>query len=485
MFIFAAKSAQSDKSNPDWSNSTNSTDQWSEIYFSELAVIYVDAALAECGDDPPPISLLQALILTTHWTLIHGVRGRAWRYLGTCVRIAYELNLHLIDSGKPPDQCLSNSIQWCEDEERRRAWWAIWEMDVFASVIRRCPTAIDWSQNETFLPADDEKWFCGEPQASCCLELSLVDRWKALQASGNQSPKAWFIVVNSLMKEAQAISSPVGINKSASPQTDRQGSDFQAKQNITRSLEKERTSQVLQKLSTLYNTLRCFIMAMPQHLRYRNQYLSFGSSGSPSPRHLHSSIYSIHIMIQLTKLMIHKYHIFRSGSQWTGSPSNQTNRSDNDSHWQKDSASMVSRDRAFDQYFESADEILSVLHGSNENQYQYVNPFLANTIWLAAAVQLLHRELASTKAEKDLVNSNFEVLCMTYGQFVSYWNMSNTLSENLKTLATQLQSFRTTLQEHSNEQRRSHEHGNTSGVGRESNLHRKGWEQRKLTLDGE
>jgi hypothetical protein len=40
------------------------------------------------------------MILLAHGQLTQGVRGKAWRPLGTCVRLAYELNLNLVDSGR-------------------------------------------------------------------------------------------------------------------------------------------------------------------------------------------------------------------------------------------------------------------------------------------------------------------------------------------------------------------------------------------------
>jgi hypothetical protein len=135
-------------------------------------------------------------------------------------------------------------------------------MDVFASVIRRCPTGIDWSQNKTLLPIDDENWFLGKPQQSCFLELGLVDRWKALQASGNQSPKAWFIIVNSFMKEAQTIPSPIGVNRDSSEQNQMSISCIQP--------SNEQTDEARSRLATIYNSLRCFKMALPLGLKYRN-----------------------------------------------------------------------------------------------------------------------------------------------------------------------------------------------------------------------
>jgi hypothetical protein len=132
--------------------------------FLALAFKYIDEALGECGDQAPPLCILQAYIIAAHCQLTQGVLGRAWRSLGSCVRLTYEMNLHLIDMKGVGNVQEADSRQWCCDEEKRRAWWAVWEMDVFATTIRRTPTAIDWSQIETLLPVEDEYWFRNQPR---------------------------------------------------------------------------------------------------------------------------------------------------------------------------------------------------------------------------------------------------------------------------------------------------------------------------------
>jgi hypothetical protein len=117
--------------------------------------------------------------------------------------MAYEMNLHLIDSARLRSRSSQQSTtNWVQDEESRRAWWSIWEMDVFASTVRRRPTALNWSQNETYLPSSDESWYENRPISGCLLHTSITKRWKVLESSRNRSPKAWFIVVNSLMRDA-------------------------------------------------------------------------------------------------------------------------------------------------------------------------------------------------------------------------------------------------------------------------------------------
>jgi len=456
MLAFAVKERSAN--NNDHASSRNdgvSRDEGSELssHFSLLAMKYVDHAVSECQDDPLSLPLLQALILITHWLLIQGVRGRAWRYLGLCIRSAYELNLHLIDLGRGLEDNLSDPAQWCEDEERRRAWWAIWEMDVFASVIRRCPTAIDWSQNESFLPAEDDKWFRGEPQQSCILETSLVSRWKALEASGNQSPKAWFIVINSLMKEAQKISSPIGIDRALSLKPQLTARNTNSNHEGRRRPDAGPTKDAINRLYTVHNSLRCAVMALPRGLKYESQFLGFGAGdmirdGTSSRRLQYSSVYSIHLMTQLTKLMIYKYYIFRTGLIWphlAADPGRLRGQLDENNYLQKPSSGVlptVTETQALEQYFDAADETAGIIRRCFENHYKYVNPFLSNIIWLAAAVQLLHRELyPASSSDKDLINSNFELLCMTYNQFVNYWNMSTTLQKNLHTLETEFQAL--------------------------------------------
>ena len=121
---------------------TGFEDSFSSSYFATRALKYVNLAMFESEDEPLSLSLLQALILVTHWLLIQGVRAKAWRYLGIAIRSAYELNMHLIDAGRGAEDIVNmDASQWCEDEERRRAWWAIWEMDVSNS-----------HQNRTRLP---------------------------------------------------------------------------------------------------------------------------------------------------------------------------------------------------------------------------------------------------------------------------------------------------------------------------------------------
>lgn len=171
----------------------------SPSYFSHIASAQLDESVERYGDMRPPFWLLQAGILVTFYQLTLSVRSRSWKKLGDCIRYSYDLNLHIVDANHEPSTSSDRSPvdvqRWAALEERRRAWWAVWEMDVFASTIRRLPTAIDGSLNLTLLPVPDSCWFNDIYQESCFLVEDCSLRWKHLARSGNQSSKSWFIVM--------------------------------------------------------------------------------------------------------------------------------------------------------------------------------------------------------------------------------------------------------------------------------------------------
>ncbi|KAJ4174125.1 hypothetical protein NW754_004540 [Fusarium falciforme] len=406
-------------------------------YFLDLASSYTEEALKDCGDESPPLCILQAFIITAHCQLTQGVLGTAWRTLGTCVRLAYELNLHLIDMKCADRSPGIDAKTWCEDEEKRRAWWAIWEMDVFATTIRRTPTAIDWSQTETMLPAEDEYWFQGRVGPSCYLEMDPISRWRTLQNSRNQSPKAWYIVINSFMKDAQKISSPHGIpSQNQAPDGQLAGATPQAQSAVI--------DHARQKLESLGNIVQCFSLALPSHLRYRNQYLGFDArvpGQSASARQLHCSIYNIYVMTQLAKLMIHRYNVFGNAASHSGRKTRRAMSALAEKEWGRSNNRLD--DIAMRQYLEAADNILTIVNRSCDDHIQHINPFLSFTIWLASAVQLVRRGFCHPGASQSLVKSKFEVLNLTYKQCIEFWDIKPAVQQNLEALEAQLEACQT------------------------------------------
>lgn len=379
-----------------------------KLNFYQLADDLVDQSLRECSDETPPLCLLQALILVTFQQLTNGVRGRGWRSVGTCVRIAYELQLHLID--KNPSTTTSRStVSKCSDEEKRRAWWTIWEFDVFASAIRHLPTAIDWKYNETWLPIDDKFWYADVVAPSCKLDPDSDIAWKTLQRSGNKCPKAWFIVLNALMRCAQLWSYPhafsvlpVGISGDAARSTE--------------------------QLDIIANSLYCLCDALPPACRYQGELLAFNTKAQES-FHLDGGKYSIHIMTQLARFMINHSQVFESTSRAI--------RSIGESSAPMTIAPLPQAERAaWNHYMSAASEIVSLIRNSSPKHVRYVNPFLANTVWLAAGAHVTSRIFGPILVDQRSLESSLDVLLANLNAFVSTWGVSTALQQKLSKLMT-------------------------------------------------
>jgi hypothetical protein len=395
-------------------------------YFHDLAMQFTEEALNESPEDTPSLCLLQALVLTTFQQLIHGVRGRAWRSLGTCVRIAYELRLHLVDS-ESDDRAFPTARrdieQWSRDEERRRTWWVIWEFDVFASTVRRLPAAIDWTQNETCLPVDDEHWFNDNFHPSCFLEHEPTSRWKELEKSGNKSGKAWFIVVNSIMRNAQIVSNPWALT-----------SEKRAGTSIHRSAERAKS-----ELDILENTMACYTMALPSSLAYREEYLSFKAVDT-FLRRRHCDIHNIHTMTQLAHLMINHYEVFWSSTREPiGEVRPDFEQSDPIGTM---TPTTVSARRSWHHYLDAVDRIISLVRNCASIHVRHVNPLLASTIWLAAAAQVVSKVFGPLTTDQRITESKKDLLTLNFHQYVDFWDAARELQSKLDTLETRLQIIR-------------------------------------------
>ncbi|KAE9363331.1 hypothetical protein N431DRAFT_141380 [Stipitochalara longipes BDJ] len=382
----------------------------SQLHFRTIAVQAVEDALKQCSDGTPPLCLLQALIIITFDELIRGARGRAWRSVGLCVRLAYELQLHLVDKDSPNTTALNYPIDPLA-EEKRRAWWAIWEFDVFASTIRRLPTAIDWALNATWLPVDDEVWFADGYAKSCYLDPDPSSAWKSLQKSCNQSPKAWFIAVNALIRCAHLLSYP------------------QAYQNAVQGQRLGVAENVQGHLDVLSNALYCLSAVLPPRLSYQGEYLPFSKDLGES-LHLDSAKYSIHVMTQTSRFMINHYQVFDSTSRQPGlinGSSNQSTPAVNQSAW--------------NHYLAAASEIVTLVRSCSPRHVNYVNPFLASTVWLAAAAQIVSKHRGPHLIDRRVPESNFDLLQTNLNAFVSTWGTPSALQQTLATLGARLENF--------------------------------------------
>lgn len=382
--------------------------------FADLTSKLMTMALAKCGDKTPPLSLLQASVLHTFYFLTRGVQSRAWHLLGSCVRLAYELRLHLIDVNwkRDPDMPMELVVDWPLLEEKRRCWWAIWEMDVFASTIRRLPTAIDWQQNFSFLPMPDECWFTGRHQQSCFLAREPNERWKAVSKVGSTSPRSWFIVINSLMHDVHLL--VYNPSRSASGLSDAHRDD----------------------LTMASNSLYCAMASLPSQLKYKGQLLDFQTAREPEEanRHqFHSDIYSIHAMSQLTQFMIFQHTLCSHAT----SPSKHHDAGGSPVAGITDQTSWAN-------YMKACESIVSLVRSSDPDHVQHLNPFLNNTLWFAAAGQIACVVLGPASYSRALARSNYEILALTIDRLSEFWESMDMLRPRLQKIESALQNLQQT-----------------------------------------
>lgn len=162
---------------------------------------------AHVSDDiEPSLRLLQSRILLSFYELTSAPSYRAWHSAGVCCRMAYSLSLHRIDCERVTHNATPAYGQtWTEKEERRRAWWAVYQLDNVASVVSCRPFNLDTSNMEVLLPAPDEDWFSHQFIESVPISPRPAESWKSLQKSDNQNPYAWFLVINELVRHAQKL----------------------------------------------------------------------------------------------------------------------------------------------------------------------------------------------------------------------------------------------------------------------------------------
>jgi hypothetical protein len=389
----------------------------SPSYFAHIASTQLDESVDRYGDMRPPFWLLQAGILVTFYQLTLSVRSKSWKKLGDCIRYSYDINLHIVDANHEPASTMARDSpdlrRWALLEERRRAWWAVWEMDVFASTIRRLPTAIDASQNLTLLPVSDSCWFDGTYQESCFLAEDCSLRWKDLARSGNQSAKAWFIVVNSLMRNTQRLVYPAG---SATPPANDKHDE----------------------LDIMANCLYCTITSLPANLSYQGETLDFRPKASPqdrvNPRQEHADKYALHLMTQLCRFMIYHHKICAS-APWLAQQQKDASDGDDSGPNARQASSEWSN------YMDASDEIVSVVRNSARHHCRYVNPFLANTLWFAAAAQCACKVFGPPSFNKRLTNSNLDLLKLTLDGFISFWGGMESLKGKMARIESGLQSL--------------------------------------------
>ena len=180
--------------------------------FMERATMLWEEMCRDQRDSIPTLECLQGLILLTFTVLQRGPSSQAWSLCGACCRLAYDLDLHNVDLDIVSGKCDQSSLSLDEcllREEKRRAWWMIWEMDTFASALSGRPFAIDARRMSVLLSVSDKAWFENQRVPSVPLDTSTGMAWKELCDCPNQDERAWFLVSLSILRQiSEALLAP-------------------------------------------------------------------------------------------------------------------------------------------------------------------------------------------------------------------------------------------------------------------------------------
>ncbi|KAL7920229.1 hypothetical protein ACQKWADRAFT_322405 [Trichoderma austrokoningii] len=390
--------------------------------FYKIASTLIHTQLQNCGDKPPPLVLLQAFIITTWYEMVSGVRGIAWRSLGAAIRITYELQLHLVDLPLKlsPTNTDSDSVDiWIAKEERRRAWWTLWELE-----------------HATLLPVDETCWFNGEKRPSCFFEPDPVLRWKVLKKSENESGRAWFIVINSYLNDAHYLT-----NASVPVEASSAEDDLPSYARY-HSASKQRKGQA-SKLAVLDNCISCLEMSLPQQFRFCSERFHSSSldENTTNTHRKDSEKQTIHAMIHLSKIMILHKDCFRH------KPWGAESRDDIGIFSNRETSPILGEFSShshsiWPKYLLAAENVIGIVRNTSTDHIRYRHPLLVNTFWIVAAIQLVQGAFAETDCEKILAQSSFELLCLILIEHEQYWSTSPVLLQNLNKLQRSLDTMR-------------------------------------------
>ena len=407
--------------------------------FHAISLRYINIALDTCSHDGPPLCVLQAMTLAGYYKLINGVYGPAWRLVGAGIRVAYELRLHLTDHESKFQKPLSERdvSVWILLEERRRCWWALWEMDCFCSTIQRTPSAIDRTMNKTYLPISDENWFANKFQASCFLQNTPEERLKSLKGSGNENCVAWTILLFSLMHDAQVLchGNIPGIL-----------SGIDVESNIANLVEYFGNpsnyafyKSAFEGLSELVKTYQDIKDNLPEALTHRGEFLSFGlteGENTMSSRRASASKYSVGMAKASAIYTIYQNHVFMDILEGVAPQSTSTIPSGTNEQSLPSKKTWESR-LGLQNFLQASETVLELVDSCPDDHVKYVNPYFASTVWIAAALQAFKRR-SQWDPNPILTEKRRMALRQIYLRFVNFWGTPMALLHNMDSLETRL-----------------------------------------------
>lgn len=211
------------------------------------------------------LTLLQGCILLAFYQQTHRTTTQSWLLIGTCCRVATDIGLNMLDSDMKSDDLSANDEPeeaWTFKEEKRRAWWLVCELDVFASTILRRPHSIDKDQMLVMLPVSDLLWFSDTPGESTFLQTDPLHTWQTLDGCDNQDERAWFLVTSFLMAKAADLAL--------------------------------QTKTTLQDILNFEATLNCFALLLPPNFHLNSARHPFNEANFASQNWVICTIFMLH-----------------------------------------------------------------------------------------------------------------------------------------------------------------------------------------------
>jgi hypothetical protein len=173
-----------------------------QIFAAKARTLY-DAAFSHDGHWQPSLALLQGCILLSFHEQTSRPSTSSWFLIGSSVRLALVLGLNNTDAEQDEPQVAQKTPdEWVITEEKRRAWWAVWELDVFSSTILRRPYCVDKEHMAVLLPIPDTEWFADTSVPSTMINTNTARIWETLHDHLHLGARAWFLISTFLMARA-------------------------------------------------------------------------------------------------------------------------------------------------------------------------------------------------------------------------------------------------------------------------------------------
>lgn len=161
-----------------WTLACSVTDKYADLkdLFYQRARKYVELDYVKgYGEHMISIAHAQTHILLASYEFKMMYFPRAWMSTGSAVRLAQMMGLHRQDgTALDVKQCLPESRDWTEKEERRRTFWMAFSQDRYASIGTGWPMTVDEKDITSNLPSSEEAFEMSRPEQTPTLAEAMT-----------------------------------------------------------------------------------------------------------------------------------------------------------------------------------------------------------------------------------------------------------------------------------------------------------------------